>query len=368
MAHDGRRAAPEQGAARLPLDPAFRAPTQASAFAGGTHGIPRDTVLGVNPLIPFVRRQGIVVLDGGLATTLEARGHDLNHPLWSAKVLLEDPDAIGAVHRAFLEAGADCITTCTYQASLPGFAACGLDEDEATRLLARAVDLAADARDSFWEDPANRRGRLRPLVAASVGPYGAYLADGSEYSGDYGIDAGELLTFHEARWHVLSGTRADLLACETVPSQIEAQVLLGLIRDTPGRWAWLSFSCRDGAHLNDGSRLEQAAGLCAGEPSVAAVGVNCTAPQHISSLLGEMRNASARKPTLVYPNSGERWDAADKTWMPAPIPGDWAALAQEWTERGASGIGGCCRVSPATIAQMRSRLVGTRGEGAAGSA
>lgn len=344
-----------------------RAPPQACPRGRGTHGTPRDTAWRVNPLLRFVRRQGMIVLDGGLATTLEARGHDLNHPLWSAKVLLEDPDAIGDVHRAFLKAGADCITTCTYQASLPGFAACGLDRDVSVRLLVRAVDLAADARDSFWADPRNRRGRLRPLVAASVGPYGAFLADGSEYSGDYGIDAGELRRFHEARWHVLSGSRADLLACETVPSRVEAEVLLGLMRDTPGRWAWLSFSCRDGSRLNDGSRLEHAAGLCAGEPSVAAVGVNCTAPQHISSLIGEMRNATQR-PTLVYPNSGERWDASDKTWIPAPTPGDWPALAREWAERGASGIGGCCRVRPETIADMRSRLVGTRADGASESA
>ena len=320
----------------------------------------------MNPLIPFVRQQGTIVLDGGLATALEARGHDLNDPLWSAKVLFEDPGAIRDVHRAFLEAGADCIVTATYQASFPGFAARGLGEDEVVRLLVRGVDLAVDARDSFWEDPANRNGRLRPLVAASVGPYGAFLADGSEYSGHYGIDAGELHTFHEKRWHVLANSRADLMACETIPSRGEAEVLLGLLRGTSRRWAWLSFSCRDGAHLSDGSRLEHVAGLCTAEPRVAAVGANCTDPEHIASLIGEMRKARP-KPIIVYPNSGEGYDPVGKVWTPAPHTPDWSTLTREWAGLGASGVGGCCRGPPETIGEMRSRLIPAGAGGPSGT-
>ena len=308
-----------------------------------------------NPLLPFVRVQGRIVLDGGLATALEARGHDLNDDLWSTKVLLEDPDAIRDVHLDFLRAGADCITTATYQASFRGFSARGLSDEDAVQLLVRSIDLAVEARDSFWADPENRDRPLRPLVAASVGPYGAFLADGSEYTGDYGIDAGELHAFHERRWHILAESRADLLACETIPSRQEAEVLLRLLHDTPNRWAWMSFSCRDGAHLSDGSRLQHLAELCAAEPQAAAVGINCTAPEHISSLIGEIRKAK-EKPIIVYPNSGEGYDAVDKRWTPAPRPVDWVTLIDEWAELGASGIGGCCRIQPHHIADVRSRL------------
>ena len=308
-----------------------------------------------NPLLPLVRLQGRIVLDGGLATALEARGHDLNDDLWSAKVLLEDPDAIRDVHLDFLRAGADCITTATYQATFPGFSARGQSDEDAVRLLVRFIDLAVETRDSFWADPENRERRLRPLVAASIGPYGAFLADGSEYTGDYGIDAGELHAFHERRWHVLAESRADLLACETIPSRLEAEVLLRLLRDTPHRWAWMSFSCRDGAHVSDGSRLEHMAELCAAEPQVAAVGINCTAPEHVSTLIGEMRKAKP-KPIIVYPNSGEGYDAVDKKWTPARRAPDWTTLIDEWAELGASGIGGCCRVQPGHIAEMRRRL------------
>ena len=206
-----------------------------------------------DPLAPFLREQGFVVLDGGLATELEVRGHDLRDPLWSAKVLLDDPETVRAVHTAYLEAGADCIATVTYQASVPGFAARGLGRDEGLQQLRRAVALAVEARDAFWADPDHRAGRLRPLVVASVGPYGAYLADGSEYRGDYGLSRAELMDFHGERWRVLAGAGADLMACETIPSAVEAEVLLALLEESDGNWAWISFSCRGGDRISDGS-------------------------------------------------------------------------------------------------------------------
>ncbi|MEE9534822.1 MAG: homocysteine S-methyltransferase, partial [Acidimicrobiia bacterium] len=187
-----------------------------------------------NPIAGFVERQGIMMLDGGLATALEVRGYDLDDELWSAKVLLEAPDAIREVHLDFLAAGADCISTSTYQASLPGFRKRGLSDAKGVELLRRSVRLAVEARDAFWSEPSNRQGRLRPLVAASVGPYGAFLADGSEYTGRYDIDDDDLDAFHRSRWHVLADSQADLLACETIPSQREAGVLLQLLRETPG--------------------------------------------------------------------------------------------------------------------------------------
>jgi homocysteine S-methyltransferase len=308
-----------------------------------------------NPILPFIRSQGWIMLDGGLASTLEASGHDLNDDLWSAKLLLEDPEAIRTVHLAFLEAGADCIITSSYQATYDGFLARGLSHREIEGLLTLSVDIAVDARDTFWSEEGNRHGRLRPLVAASIGPYGAFLANGSEYTGDYDLDTQALAAFHSSRWQALSSSRADLLACETIPSRAEAEALLGLLRDTPDRWAWMSFSCRDGAHLNDGTRLEHVAELCAGSPQVAAIGINCTHPAHISSLIAEARKAKP-KPVLVYPNSGEPYDPVEKKWASGPRVANLADLTQEWVDLGVSGVGGCCRVGPSTIAAIRARL------------
>ena len=196
-----------------------------------------------SPFERFQDQQGATILDGGLATSLEALGYDLDHDLWSAKILLEAPDAIRRVHTDFLLAGADCITSGTYQASIPGLAAQGLSHDHAVQVLDRAVGLAVEARDAFWSDAGNRHQRLRPLVAASVGPYGAYRADGSEYTGEYGLSDDELLDFHEGRWRILAESAADLMGCETIPSLQETEVLLELLRRTPDRWAWMSFSC-----------------------------------------------------------------------------------------------------------------------------
>lgn len=308
------------------------------------------------PFEAFRDEQGATVLDGGLATCLEASGYDLADDLWSAKVLLEDPDAVRRVHTDFLQAGADCITSNTYQASIPGLVARGLTHDGAVRVLSGAVSLAVEARDVFWSDAENRDQRLRPLVAASVGPYGAFRADGSEYTGEYGLADDELLEFHEGRWQILAESAADLLGCETIPSLREAEVLLELLRRTSDRWAWMSFTCRDGVHLSDGSPLAVAARICDSVPRVAAVGVNCTRPEHISELITVVQDVT-EKPIIVYPNAGGRYDTKHKTWAGDAPRHDWPALVADWLDLGASVIGGCCRVGPEDIRGIRDRLL-----------
>jgi len=304
----------------------------------------------------FNQQKPLIILDGGLATELEAQGHDLNHDLWSARLLIEAPGAIQKVHRSYLEAGADCITTATYQASLPGFRAQGLSDAESRKLIFLAVNLAVAAREEFWADPANPVDRQYPLVAASIGPYGAYLADGSEYRGDYDTSDTELYEFHRDRWQILAASKADLLACETIPSQPEVLVLLQLLRETTGRQAWVSFSCRDGVHLCDGTPLRVAAQACAAEPAVVAVGINCTHPEHISSLIREARRTTDL-PILVYPNLGERYDATTKTWGRGLSSEEWLDLAGKWVNEGVSGVGGCCRIGPGIIAELRRRFL-----------
>ena len=309
-----------------------------------------------NPLSEMIERQGRVILDGGLATALEERGHNLDDPLWSARLLIEEPGAIRRVHMDSLEAGADCITTSSYQATVQGFSDRGLTKNAGRDLLRLSTDLALDARDSFWSHQTNRRGRLRPLVAASIGPFGAFLADGSEYTGAYSIDDGALYEFHQERWQVLTESPADVLACETLPSLREARVLLQLLKETPGRWAWLSFTCRDGLHLSDGTPFVDAVRACTSAPGVAAIGVNCTAPRFDSSLIEQARS-STDLPIIVYPNSGEVYDPTAKRWRPGGSTGAWVDDAAHWGALGAAAIGGCCRVGPGTIAELRHRLL-----------
>ena len=311
-----------------------------------------------DPIRACLESQGFLVLDGGLATELEALGCDLNDPLWSARALLGDREAVRSAHRRFLEAGADCIATATYQATFEGFAARGLDARETARLLRAAVEVAVSARDGFWADLSMPAGRLRPLVAASIGPYGAFLADGSEYRGDYGLSAAELYDFHAPRWEVLAETEADLLACETTPSLEETQAYCRLAA-VSHRPTWISFQCRDGAHLADGTPLETAVSMCDDEPHVVAVGVNCIDPGFVSSLIAAARGATP-KPILVYPNSGEAWDAEAKRWTGSASPVDWARRAAEWRSAGADGIGGCCRVGPAEITAIREGTVSSQ--------
>ena len=188
-----------------------------------------------------------------------------------------------------------------------------------------------------------------------MGPYGAYLADGSEYTGAYGVDSATLREFHRERWHLFAESDADLLACETIPSLQEAEVLAELMRETPATWAWLSVSCRDEGHLSDGTPVAELATLCDGVPNLAAVGVNCTKPEYIGPLLTEMARHTS-KPLLAYPNAGEDYDITTRSWASPPSQLDWCDAAAGWVELGARGIGGCCRVRPEQITSLRASL------------
>jgi homocysteine S-methyltransferase len=297
----------------------------------------------------------VVVLDGGLATELEKRGCDLNDDLWSARLLRDNPDLICQVHADYYWAGADCCTSSSYQATIPGFIRKGLSEAEAIGLLHLSVQLTIEARDDFWRAVPERRGRLRPLVAASIGPYGAYLANGAEYTGDYDLDEAGLLDFHRQRWRILATSAADLLACETIPSFVEARALSRLLMETPGLFAWFSFSCRDGRHISDGTPLAVCAEYLTQFDQVAAIGVNCTPPRFIPELIKQV-TAVTDKPVIVYPNSGERYDPVEKRWLSESVPAEFGTFSREWRKLGAGVIGGCCRTGPAHIRQIRDRF------------
>ncbi len=306
------------------------------------------------PTNPFHDRPGapgIRVLDGGLATALEARGFDLDDPLWSARILIESPQAIREVHRAYLEAGADCVTSASYQASLEGFERIGLTRGEGAALLRRSVELAYEAREEVWSRPSQRFGRRLPAVAASIGPYGAVRADGSEYTGEYDLDEDGLVAFHRERWHILAEAGADLLACETIPSVVEARALLRLFDETPGQQGWISFSCSDDAHLCDGSPIGEAVEGAADRPNVVAVGVNCTAPANVGGLISALRRATDL-PILVYPNAGETYRIETRSWESAPDAVEWGEAGRRWRAAGAQAVGGCCRVGPEEIRRI----------------
>ena len=248
-----------------------------------------------NLLTPMLEQQGVVMLDGGLATELERRGCDLRDDLWSAGVLIDQPDLVRQVHADYLAAGADCIVSASYQATVEGFVKKGLSQAGAERLLQKSVEIALEVRDAFWSVPANRQGRLRPLVAASIGPYGAFLADGSEFTGDYDLDEQGLTEFHADRWKLLAGSGADLLACETIPSATEARVLMKLLEQTTSTIAWFSFSCRDDTHISDGTELAAIARELSEAEHIVAVGVKLhgAALHPWSRHLGESRHQQA---------------------------------------------------------------------------
>lgn len=296
-----------------------------------------------------------LILDGGLATELQRRGHVIDDPLWSARLLCDDPAVIQQMHYDYLTAGANCLITATYQATFAGLENAGFSHSQAADILRRGVDLAIAAKTQWQNKGFNNAERGDPLIAASVGPYGAFLHDGSEYRGDYGLSRSQLAAFHRERLQLLAATEAELLACETIPSLLEAEALREVLHESPGTAAWFSFSCRNGTQICHGEPISECAKLLDESPQVVAMGVNCTAPQFIESLIKELRRAT-EKPIVAYPNSGETWDARQRCWTGTSNPQQFAELARTWQAAGATLIGGCCRTGPEHIRALRAAL------------
>ncbi|MEJ8568326.1 homocysteine S-methyltransferase [Elongatibacter sediminis] len=304
-----------------------------------------------NCLNDLIDTQGFAIIDGALATELERHGADLDDPLWSARCLMEAPELITRVHRDYLEAGADIILSATYQASEAGFRSRGLKPGEARDLMRLGVRLARDERDRHLRRTTRLNARPRPLVAASLGPYGACQHDGSEYHGRYPASWREVQAFHAARLDVLADSGADLLAFETIPSRPEAEGIADLLAAQDGPPAWVSFSCRNDVEVSHGEPLAECLAALDHHPRIVAAGINCTAPRHLGPLLQSV--AGSELTLIVYPNSGETWVSGENRWRGE---GNADFDVEGWYRAGARAIGGCCRTGPDQIRQIRAAL------------
>jgi homocysteine S-methyltransferase len=301
---------------------------------------------------------GLRVLDGGLATELERAGCDLASPLWSGEVLRTQPEKVLAVHRSYLEAGADCLLSASYQVSAMGFREIGLDasaaEQAARNAIQQSVALAEQARRKYAQTESAAGRKSRPIwIAGSLGAYGAALHNGAEFHGRYDVSHAALVDFHAGRIDAMRETAADFLAFETVPSLAEAEAILETLARFPGLAAYISFTCRDDAHTGHGEPIEECARLLdaaqqGSMQQILAIGVNCTAPRYILPLIRKVR-AVTDKRIAVYPNSGETWIGETRSWAGTSDPHAFGDMAHQWRAAGADWIGGCCRTGPEHI-------------------
>lgn len=299
---------------------------------------------------PLLSAHPLVVVDGAMATELEKLGVDTANELWSATALIDHRDAVAQVHRDYFEAGAHIATTNTYQANVPAFMASGLSESESVQLIKTAVNIAVKTRNEYAAEHPEQPGHL--VVAASIGPYGAYLADGSEYTGAYSLTRQEFKDFHRQRLQLVDQAGADAFALETMPNAEEVHALTELLADEfPQAEAWVSFSLKDAEHLRDGTSLADIVPLLDASSQVLAIGLNCTAQENVESAIRALKTLTD-KPVIVYPNSGEKYDPVTKTWASADADASFAANAPIWKDAGAHLIGGCCRTTPADIAEV----------------
>ncbi len=286
-------------------------------------------------------RNRIMIIDGSMSTALEKLGAKLNSSLWTAKALEVSPELVKQVHLDYFRAGADCGITCSYQATIPGLMENGSTREEAEALIARSVTLFLEAREEWWKEEGEKEGRAWPLCLAGIGPYGAYLADGSEYRGNYGVSDETLIEFHRRRMEILHEAGADVLLIETQPSLREALLEADIAEERCADY-WISFACRAGRHINEGNPSRECAEvLSEGHPHLKMIGVNCTKPEYIESLIRELKSSTSL-PVAVYPNSGEVYDPVTKTWHGEGVDKNFGDYAFAYMKAGADAVGGCC--------------------------
>ena len=293
----------------------------------------------------------ILVIDGSMATALERLGADNSSALWTAGTLARRPDLVKQVHLDYFRAGADCGITCTYQATFPGLIKHGYSEGQAESIIADSIKIFLEAREQWWNEEGKEKGRVYPVCLAGIGPYGAYLADGSEYTGNYQVSDEELDTFHRKRLETVKEAGADVALIETQPSFHEAKIAAQICEEI-GLDYWISFSCKDGKHINEGKEIQDCVKeLSTGYPRLQMVGVNCTKPEYVASLIKEMKQGTDL-PIGVYPNSGLIYDAKTKTWTQPEDILDFGSYATEYLEAGAVAVGGCCTTDVDQIQQV----------------
>ena len=292
-------------------------------------------------------KKDLLIMDGAMATELERKGFDLNDSLWSAKVLAEHPEAIRDIHYEYFANGADCSTAASYQATIAGYQRKGYTEAEAEHLIARSVEILKEAREKWWNDAGKNSGRMYPLAAASIGPYGAYLADGSEYRGDYHCTEEEYRAFHFQRMKILKNAGVDIFAVETIPRLDEAVACARMLEELECDY-WVSFTFKTPGMISDGSRIEEVVKQLHNFPHLRYIGVNCTPPVFIEKIIRKLRQLTDI-PVCVYPNSGETYDIENKVWLENKDGKTYVDWAKEWYRVGARAIGGCCRTRPEDI-------------------
>lgn len=308
---------------------------------------------------PLIDQFGCAILDGGLATQLEARGFDLKHPLWSGHILDLHPEAIKEVHMSYLKSGAQILLTSSYQLSFQGARKLGMGESQLIELLERSIAMAQRARDQYVKEEQIEYYNQKILIGGSIGPYGAYLADGSEYTGDYGLSVQDLIDFHAQRYRFFDQSGVDFVLFETIPSIREVKAINALVNIDSQKEVALSLSCRNERQINDGTMIEKCADEVASNSKITAVGVNCIDPEYGVSLLRKLRSRLPSKIIMIYPNSGEHFSTQTRSWSGEDASENFVLQAKMWKLAGARLIGGCCRITPSHIAALHEALVGS---------
>lgn len=288
-----------------------------------------------------------IILDGGLSFPIEEKGINLNSKLWTAELLISNEKIIKSIHLEYLKAGAQFITTSSYQASIKSLKNKGFNFEESKKIILKSVDLAEDVKNLFKKKYKNKK---KIMIAASIGPYGSYLSDGTEYKGDYDVNNKTIFDFHKSKIQILDNSNADVLAFEAIPSFREAKIISKILEDCKKK-SWVSFTCKNGLEISDGTLLATCCNFLKNNPNIFALGVNCTSPKYITQLIKLLKNNCGDKKIIIYPNSGKKYDSVNKIWI-GEKNNSFDNLLKEWIDLGIDILGGCCGIGPKQIKKI----------------
>ena len=291
-----------------------------------------------------------IVLDGAMSDELERQGVQTNNKLWTATALIDQLDKVYQAHMDYFNAGAELIITDTYQANVQAFEKAGYSKTEAEQFIRNAVKIAKKARDDFEKQTGKHN-----YVAGTIGAYGAYLADGSEYRGDYQLTSDEYLAFHLPRLKLVLAEKPDLIALETQPKLAEPVTVLDWLKEQRQIPVYVSFTLKDAKHLSDGTPIAEAVKKISQYQQVFAIGINCVSPTIVQDALSEFSQYT-KKPLVVYPNLGASYDPQIKQWRKFTNDFNFEELTKSWYQAGARLIGGCCTTGPKEINQIKQAI------------
>ena len=284
----------------------------------------------------------IKLLDGSMSFPMEQLGYNLKNKLWTGKALINNPDLIKDIHKGYIDAGADFISTSTYQISFDRLKNMGYQSEEIKKIFQKSVDIVKDAIEES-------KLKKEIKIVGSFGPYASYDPEASEYIGEYDSTDIEIKKFHLNNIRIIEETDLDIILYETIPCLREIKILSEALSHST-KEIWISITCNEEMEFRDGSSFKDACEIISKIEKITTMGINCFSPLLVKKAIDLLKKYSNKK-ILIYPNSGEIYNPKERFWTGNNEFNN--SMIKNWLSLYPDIIGGCCRIGYDDIKKMR---------------